>query len=86
MREKITRRMTTASIPGGTLREESFHVLRLLAEDGRQQLLFGRELRLSFRGDLADQDVARLHVGADPHDSALVEIDGDSSARSGSLA
>src|SRR5262245_40745310 len=46
----------------------------LLAEDGAQQLLLGRELRLALRRDLADQDVARLHLGADADDARLVEV------------
>src|SRR5207302_826034 len=49
-------------------------VARLLAEDGAQQLLFRRELRLAFRRHLADEDVARLDRGADPDDAAVVEI------------
>src|SRR4029077_2352725 len=38
------------------------HLAGLLAEDGAQQLLLGRELRLALRRDLADEDVARLHL------------------------
>jgi hypothetical protein len=49
-------------------------VAGLLAEDGPQQLLFGRELGLTLGGDLADQDVLRLHLGADAHDARLVEV------------
>ena len=50
------------------------HVAGLLAEDRAQQLLFRRELRLALRRDLADEDVARLHVRADADDAALVEV------------
>ena len=50
------------------------HVAGLLAEDRAEQLLFRRELRLALRRDLADEDVARLDVGADADDAALVEI------------
>ena len=50
------------------------HVARLLAEDGAQQLLLGRELRLALGRDLADEDVRRLDVRADADDPALVEI------------
>src|SRR5262249_26775816 len=46
----------------------------LLAEDGAQQLLLRRQLGLTLRRDLADQDVARLHLGADADDARLVEI------------
>ena len=45
-------------------------VAGLLAEDRAQQLLFGRELGLALRRHLADQDVARLDVGADADDAA----------------
>ena len=50
------------------------HLAGLLAEDRAQQLLFRRELRLALGRDLADQDVARLHLGADADDAGLVEI------------
>ena len=49
------------------------HVGRLLAEDRAQQLLFRRQLRLALRRDLADQDVAGAHFGADVHHAGLVE-------------
>src|SRR6185295_2627957 len=32
------------------------------------------ELRLALRGDLADEDVARLHLRADADDAGLVEV------------
>src|SRR6185295_16117806 len=50
------------------------HVAGLLAEDGAEQLLFGRELRLALRRDLADEDVARLDLGTDAHDARLVHV------------
>src|SRR5262249_46926048 len=50
------------------------HVSGLFTEDRAEQLLFRRELRLPLRRDLADEDVARLHVRADADDAALVEI------------
>ncbi len=50
------------------------HVRRLLAEDGAQQLLLRRHRALALRRDLADQDVARLHLGADIDDAGLVEV------------
>ena len=49
-------------------------VAGLLAEDGAQQLLFRRQLRLALRRHLADEDVARLDVGADADDAAVVEV------------
>src|SRR5436190_2882552 len=50
------------------------HLARLLAEDGAQELLLGRELRLALGCDLADQDVARLHLRADADDPRLVQV------------
>src|SRR6185369_15594844 len=47
---------------------------RLLAEDRAEELLFGRELRLALRRDLADEDVAGLHLGADADDAGVVEV------------
>ena len=49
-------------------------VAGLLAEDGPQQLFFRGQLGLALGRDLADQDVARLDVGADADDAAVVEI------------
>src|SRR5205814_6792107 len=49
-------------------------VAGLLAEDGAQELLFRRELRLALRGDLADQDRARPYFRADADDAAVVEV------------
>src|SRR5690606_31956246 len=46
----------------------------LLAEDGAQQLLLRRHRRLALRRDLANQDVAGLHRGADIDDAGLVEV------------
>ena len=57
------------------------HVAGLLAEDRAQQLLFRRQLRLALRRHLADQDVARLDVGADADDAALVEVAAGTSPR-----
>ena len=50
------------------------HVGGLLAEDRPQQLLFRRQLGLALRRDLADQDVAGAHFGADERDARLVEL------------
>src|SRR5256885_17084240 len=48
---------------------------RLLAEDGRQQLLFGAQFRLALGRDLAHQDVAGLDVRSDADDAPLVQVD-----------
>ena len=66
--------MTVPSMPGGTRSDVSFTSRRLLAEDRAQQLLFRRQLGLALRRDLADQDVAGLHFGADEGDARLVEL------------
>ena len=50
------------------------HVRGLLAENRAQQLLFRRQLGLALGRDLAHQDVARVHLGADVNDAGLVEL------------
>src|SRR3989440_4862506 len=50
------------------------HLARLLTEDGPQQALLGRELRLALRRDLAHQDGAGWALRADIDDAALVEV------------
>ena len=50
------------------------HIAGLFAEDGAQQLLFRRQLRLSLGSDLAHQNVAVLDLGADADHAALVQI------------
>ena len=46
----------------------------LLTEDGAQQALLCRELRLAFRRDLADEDIARTYVGTDRDDAFFIEV------------
>ena len=46
----------------------------LLTEDRAQQPLLRGQLGLALGRDLADQDVAVLHLGADADDAALVEV------------
>ena len=46
----------------------------LLAEDGAQKLLFRRHRAFALRRDLADEDVARMDLGADIDDAGLVEV------------
>src|SRR6185437_11975294 len=50
------------------------HVRSLLTEDRAQQLLFRSELGLALRRDLAYQNVARLHFGADERDTRFVQL------------
>ena len=61
----------------GDLQRRVAHLAGLLAEDGAQQALFGRLLRLALGGHLADEDVARLDLGADTDDAPLVEVGQD---------
>ena len=58
----------------GHLERGVAHLAGLLAEDGAQQALLGRELRLALRRDLAHQHVAREHLGADADDAVGVEV------------
>ena len=74
LRENTLALMTMPCTPGGTRSERVAHVAGLLAEDRAQQLLLRRQLGLALRRDLADQDVARLDLGADAHDARLVEV------------
>src|SRR5487761_1138167 len=50
------------------------NVSGLFAEDRAQQLLFRRERGFALGRDFADQDVARLHRGADADHAAFVEV------------
>ncbi len=50
------------------------HVRGLLAEDRAEQFLLRRHRRFALGRDLADQDVARLDLGADVDDAGLVEV------------
>ena len=50
------------------------HVAGLLAEDGAEELLLGREDRLALGGDLAHQDVAVLDGGTGADDAAVIEV------------
>ena len=50
------------------------HVGGLLAEDGAQQALLGSEFGFALGRDLADQDVAGLHLGADANDAVGAEV------------
>ena len=59
---------------GGHLERVVLDVLAGPPEDGVQQLLFRRQLALALGRDLAHQDVAGAHVGADADDAVLVEV------------
>ena len=70
-----TRTSTTVPVTPGRHPERGVaHVGGLLAEDGAEQLLLRRHRALALRRDLADQDVAGLHLGADIDDARLVEV------------
>ena len=59
--------------PGGTSSEVS-RTLRLFAGIRSQQFLFGAELTFALGRDFADENVARLYLGAYADDSRLVEV------------
>ena len=50
------------------------HIAGFFAKDGAQQFFLRRQLGLTFRRDLADQDIGRLDFRADPYDAAFIEI------------
>ena len=50
------------------------HLASLLAEDGAQQALLGRQLGLALRGDLAHQHVAGFDLSARQDDAVDVEV------------
>src|SRR5699024_10774868 len=50
---------------------------RLLAEDRAEQSLLRRQLGLTLRRDLADEEVAVADLGTDADDAALVEVGED---------
>ncbi|CDC97772.1 uncharacterized protein BN576_00508 [Alistipes sp. CAG:268] len=56
------------------LERSVLHVAGLVAEDRAQELLLGRRIALALRGDLTDEDVARVDVGADADDTVGVEV------------
>ena len=60
-----------------TVRQTHRHVANvvgLVTEDGAQQALFSGRLRLTLRGDLTDEDVARRDLRTDADDAAVVEV------------
>ena len=73
-REKTRMSTTLPFSPCGTRSERVLHLARLLAEDGAQQLLLGGQLGLALGRDLADQDVAGVHLGAQADDAVLVQV------------
>jgi hypothetical protein len=68
---------TSTIVPGDARRQTQrgiAHVRRLFAEDSAEQLLFRRHRAFALRRDLADENVARLHLGTDIDDARLVEV------------
>src|ERR1700733_10090096 len=59
---------------GRAVERSNAHVAGLFAEDRAQQLFFRRELRLTLRRNLADDDVALLDAGADADHARLVQV------------
>ena len=50
------------------------HLARFLTEDGAQQALLGSQLGFALRGDLTDQNIARVHLGTDTDNPVFVEV------------
>ncbi len=50
------------------------HVRGLLAEDGAEQLFFRRHRAFALGRDLADENIAGVHFGADVDDACFVEV------------
>ncbi len=63
-----------AALAVGHLQRGVADLARLLLEDRADQLLLGGQLGLALGRDLAHEQVARDHLGADPHDAAVVEV------------
>ena len=63
-----------AALAVGQAQAGVLNLARLLTEDRAQQALLGGQLGLALGRDLADQDVARLDLGADVDDAVLVEV------------
>jgi hypothetical protein len=66
--------MTTPVTPGGTRSEVSRTSPAFSPKIARSSFSSGRQLGLALGRDLADQDVAGLDLGADPHDARVVEV------------
>src|SRR6478752_5853074 len=66
-----------AGLAVGDLQRGVAHLTGLLTEDRPQQPLLGGQLGLALGGDLADEDVAGVDLGADADDAALVEVGED---------
>ena len=50
------------------------HLARFLTEDGAQQALLGSQLGFALRGDLTDQNIARVYLGTDTDNPVFVEV------------
>src|SRR5699024_1254059 len=61
----------------GDLHRGVADLARLLAEDRAEQSLLRRQLGLTLRRDLADEEVAVADLGTDADDAALVEVGED---------
>ena len=72
--EKMRALMTMPLTPGGTRSELSRTSPAFSPKIARSSFSSGESWRLALRRDLADEDVARLHLGADADDAALVEV------------
>ena len=56
------------------LERSILYVAGFVTEDRTEQLLLGRRIALALRGDLTDQDIARMYVRADTDDTVRVQV------------
>jgi hypothetical protein len=63
-----------ASLAVGQTERAVLHLTRLLTEDRPQEAFLGGQLGLALGRDLADQDVARTHLGTDVDDPLFIEV------------
>jgi len=63
-----------AALAVGHLQRGVAHLTGLLLEDRPNQLLLSRQLGLALGRDLAHEQIAGEHLGADAHDPTVVEV------------
>ena len=74
LRAKMRALITMPPTPGGTRSELSRTSPAFSPKIARSSFSSGESWVSPFGRDLADEDVARLHLGADAHDAGLVEV------------
>jgi hypothetical protein len=74
LREDTRTSMTMPDAARGDSQRGVLHVGGLFTEDGAEQALFRGQLGFALRRDLADENVAGLHLGADADDAVRSEV------------